>query len=1008
MNATVTTATTAATCDEAGKTVYTASATFEEETYTDAKEVTIAKLGHNWGEADYTWTKIANGYRVTGTVACTNDETHVNTETVIADLTTDTPATCEEDGLKVYTATFTKAGLSTQTKNVPVDALGHDYQLTDWTWTGDDENGYTAAVATFTCSRDNTHVETVEATVTSDVTQVAHLTDGVATYTATATFEGKTYTDTKTVTTTAPGHTIVEVGPKAAKCLIDGNKAYTWCPVCGVILTIEEGDVEAHGWTMTENSDKVILPATGHNYGAPVWSWTGNDADGYTAATATFTCRNDSTHAVELTDSEIEVNTSMDDCTVGATTVYTASVTFENVAYRDTVTVIGAATGHTIKHQAAKPNSCVEDGNIEYWYCEVCHRVFLDEAATQNVAPFTVLIPVDPTAHDWDETVYVWNQAHTKVTATRICKNDATHVETETVDATYGVVTPATCEAVGLGRYTSEEFENEAFEVQTQDTEIPATGHTPSDVVEAVAPTCVDKGNLSYVYCTVCNKLLNVNGEDVSENGWYKGVNTDKYVLDEDETNHADLVTDAAVDSTCTETGLTEGQHCAACGTVTIAQNVTPALGHSFTGDIHDNQNGTHSGTCERCGAFDEAEECTYGDWEIVTGETCIAEGSRRHTCTVCGHVEYEIIGVASHKLWKTRARTAYCTQDGNIEYYTCSECKKIFRDAQGTTEITLSETVIPAIGHNFTGQIHDNADGTHSYLCVNGCGTYGLVKDGVQKPVSDGGRENHVFDREVQTRDYLCSLANCYEPIKYYKSCACGAKGTDTFTVGTELGHSWLNFPEQKATCLQAGHTAYTECQRCHKQEGYTLIGALGHGAYNYDASKSGASSDGSIKWEAYSCANGCGDYYMKTTITSLDANGTRVPNVNVRIVDSAGRTVVNDKTNGNGDLTFGTSYRDSLHPGRYDVYLEYVRDGGNYNTHGTITFADGKVSGSFGKLTPYGGNASGSIGGKPTSGFRCSMCDLNDSMKNKPVIGWFISIIHAIVHAISRITRR
>ncbi|MBQ4207311.1 MAG: carboxypeptidase regulatory-like domain-containing protein [Clostridia bacterium] len=208
-----------------------------------------------------------------------------------------------------------------------------------------------------------------------------------------------------------------------------------------------------------------------------------------------------------------------------------------------------------------------------------------------------------------------------------------------------------------------------------------------------------------------------------------------------------------------------------------------------------------------------------------------------------------------------------------------------------------------------------------------------------------------------------------------------------------------------------------YWECQRCHEQGGpendyhpYVLYPATGHGAYYYDADKSGASADSSIKWEAYSCENKCGDYYLKkVTITSLDANGARVPNVNVRIVDSAGKTVVNDKTNGNGELVIeGSSYSNSLHPGRYDIYLEYVRDGSNYNTHGTVNFADGKVTGSFGKLTPYGGNASGSIGGKPTGEFRCSMCDLNDSMKNKPVIGWFISIIHAFVHAISRIGRR
>jgi hypothetical protein len=41
-------------------------------------------------------------------------------------------------------------------------------------------------------------------------------------------------------------------------------------------------------------------------------------------------------------------------------------------------------------------------------------------------------------------------------------------VITETVNTTYEVVTPATTEAEGLGRYTAE-FENELFETQTKD-----------------------------------------------------------------------------------------------------------------------------------------------------------------------------------------------------------------------------------------------------------------------------------------------------------------------------------------------------------------------------------------------------------------------------------------------------------------------------------------------------------------------------------------------------------
>ncbi len=48
-----------------------------------------------------------------------------------------------------------------------------------------------------------------------------------------------------------------------------------------------------------------------------------------------------------------------------------------------------------------------------------------------------------------------------------------------------------------------------------------------------------------------------------------------------------------------------------------------------------------------------------------------------------------------------------------------------------------------------------------------------------------------HVFDKKVAEEQYLASKANCTEPAKYYKSCKCGEKGTETFTSGGALGHT-------------------------------------------------------------------------------------------------------------------------------------------------------------------------------------------------------------------------
>lgn len=50
-----------------------------------------------------------------------------------------------------------------------------------------------------------------------------------------------------------------------------------------------------------------------------------------------------------------------------------------------------------------------------------------------------------------------------------------------------------------------------------------------------------------------------------------------------------------------------------------------------------------------------------------------------------------------------------------------------------------------------------------------------------------------HQFTAETVAESYLVSAATCTEPAVYYTSCAaCGAKGTEIFTVGAPLDHDW------------------------------------------------------------------------------------------------------------------------------------------------------------------------------------------------------------------------
>ena len=61
---------------------------------------------------------------------------------------------------------------------------------------------------------------------------------------------------------------------------------------------------------------------------------------------------------------------------------------------------------------------------------------------------------------------------------------------------------------------------------------------------------------------------------------------------------------------------------------------------------------------------------------------------------------------VHEHTMNRTPAVEPTCTEPGNIEYWTCAECGKYFSDAEGNTEITLADTVIAALGHDYTATV--------------------------------------------------------------------------------------------------------------------------------------------------------------------------------------------------------------------------------------------------------------------------------------------------------------
>ena len=194
-----------------------------------------------------------------------------------------------------------------------IPKLDHQFGAPEWLWS----SNYARVVAEFTCDVCS-ETESVNAVVSNETTEATCVVGSGITYTAKATFNGREYTDSKTISSGAPlGHNLTAHATVAATCETAGNSAYWSCDRCGAYFSDADGKNEI-------NENSWVVPKLNHSWGAPQWTWT--ETDGDYSASAKFTCANDPTHTETVTAS---VSDPVDN-------VYTASATFNGQVYTDT------------------------------------------------------------------------------------------------------------------------------------------------------------------------------------------------------------------------------------------------------------------------------------------------------------------------------------------------------------------------------------------------------------------------------------------------------------------------------------------------------------------------------------------------------------------------------------------------------------------------------------------------------------------------------------------------
>jgi len=677
----------APTCTEEGYRLYSCNNDNYDITHTkcDNTTITVAATGHSYGTPTYTW----SGY-----TSCTAERTcsncsNVETETVTTTTSVTTAPTCTTGGVCYHNAHFTNDAFAYQYKIETIPATGHSY------------------IVQYLSS---TYLKTA-ATCTSPAVYYYKCTyctaKGTATYTSgsalghTMGYKYKYYDEQSheeigycTVCNNEIGGSIVShefndyTSNNNATCETDGTETAT-C-LCGAEDTqTDEGSKLAHSYTEKNTSTTYLKTAAtctspavyyykcatctakgtatytygsslGHSYGAPTYTWSG-----YTSCTAKRTCSRCSNVETETATITSAVTTAAT-CEEAGVRTYTA--TFTNSAYAtqtktQSIPATGHRTGEPVEENRIEA-TCTKDGSYELWaLCSVCNLFLIEE----ETIPATGHTSSEPVEENRVESTCTKYGSYDSVVYCSVCDEELSreakvieklaHSYTQKNTSTTYLKTAATCTSPAVYYYKCATCTAKGTATYTSGNSL---GHTASEPVEEnrEEATCTTEGTYdSVIYCSVC-------GEELSR---------ETKVIEK--LAHTEVI-DAAVEATCTTTGLTEGKHCSVCNTVLIAQETIPATGHTSSEPVEENR---VEATCTKEGTYDSVIYCS------VCGE----ELSR----------ETKVIEKLAHTEVIDEAVEATCTTTGLTEGKHCSVCNTVL----------IAQQTVPTTGHTSSEPVEEN-----------------------------------------------------------------------------------------------------------------------------------------------------------------------------------------------------------------------------------------------------------------------------------------------------------
>ena len=534
-------------------------------------------------------------------------------------------------------------------------------------------------------------------------------------------------------------------------------------------------------------------------------------------------------------------------CTVAGIRTFTSTDGHES--YTEAIPATGHKPAAAIKENE-KAATCLAPASYDsVIYCSVCHS----ELSREKV------VVGEKADHVWGEWTLTTEPTCTeKGVETRVCVNDASHVETRSVRENGHKYVPTviapTCTEKGYTEYVCS-----VCGEKYSDNETAALDHNWTLIVR-VEPTCTEDGKIDYE-CSRCGEKKT---EALPSQGHkYVDVITKPTCTEKGYTTHTcsvcnDTYVDTYVDAlghkygewivvdeaSCTEAGL-EKRVCENDETH-VETRVIAAKGHTPDEAVKENEK---EATCLAPASYDSVVYCSvchaeisrltvivgekadhaWGGWTPVKDASCDTDGLEQRVCaTDPSHVETRPIKATGHQYVPTVIAPT-CTEGGYTDYV-CSVCGDTYSanetDALGhnwteikTTPATCTEDgridyqcsrcneskfeIISAPGHKYVDVVTDptcTSKGFTTHTCSECSASY------VDSYVDALG---HIEGHATCTKDYVCS--RCNEIVE---------KAT---------GHAYEKTGHKDATCTEKGYNVYV-CAKCSDSYNDYNESALGH----------------------------------------------------------------------------------------------------------------------------------------------------------------------------------